>query len=232
MPTQDPLHPAHPRPAAGAPAISVVIPVFNGAEYLNRQLRSLADERLSGAVAFEVIVADNGSTDGSVGVAKAWGDRLDLRVIEASERRGQAHARNRGAAAAKTDLLLFLDQDDEVARGYIGHMHTALEHAPFVAARMDPRPLNAGWRLHSRDLAQEHGLAGIPGSPAWAYGCSLGIRRAEFDRLGGFGEALPTRAGEDIDLCWRAAAIGIDLEFVPEAVLHYRFPSTIRGLYP
>jgi hypothetical protein len=64
----------------------------------------------------------------------------------------------------------------------------------------------------------------------WAYGCTLGIRRDAFARVGGFDPEI-LQAGEDVDLCWRLHDAGCELHFVPEAVVHYRFPTTMRALY-
>jgi GT2 family glycosyltransferase len=208
------------------PALSVVIPVLNGGRFLRDQLAALAHEEVEGG--FEVLVCDNGSTDGSVGIAHEFDDRLNLRVLDASQRRGQTHARNVGAAAANGGVLVFVDQDDVVAPGYLAAMRVALNENELVAARVDTERLNKGWVGAARELAQTSSLAGL--SIPWAYGCTLGIRRTLFQRLGGFDTDLVV-AAEDIDLCWRAAKVGIQLAFVSDAVLFYRFPDTYRGLF-
>ena len=211
--------------------VSVVIPVYNGATVLAQQLESLVRERSRpGSPPFEVVIADNGSSDTSVVVARSYAGRLDLRVVDADDRRGQAHARNVGASAASHELLLFLDQDDEVGPGYIATMAAALCNQSFVAARMDCVALNPGWRQHVRTLAQTSALADGPDGARWGYGCTLGIRRPTFEALGGFDADLPVRAGEDVEFCTRAHAAGVKLAFVPDAVLHYRFPHRLGSI--
>jgi len=205
--------------------VSVVIPVLNGARWLASQLEALS---VDGAQPFETIIADNGSTDDSTTVARSFHREMTVIVIDASERRGQSFARNLGARAATGDLLLFLDQDDEIGPGYVSAMVSALHRAELVAARMDDHKLNNGWRRYARTLPQ---TSGLPSDPVpWAYGCTLGVRRNTFERLGGFAEDLGALAGEDVDFCRRAYANGVVLTFVEDAILHYRYPGDPRWI--
>lgn len=206
--------------------LSVVIPVFNGAEHLGEQLDALVSQ--VDAPAFEVMICDNGSTDRSVAVARSFASQLEVQVVDASARRGQTHARNVGARAASSDRLVFLDQDDRADPGYLAAMYRALDEHPMVAARMAKEQLNPDGLSAVRDLAQETGLGRSPAP--WAYGCSLGFQRATFEQLGGFDEELYV-SGEDVELCWRAAEHGIALVFVSDAVLHYRFPNSGGALF-
>ena len=206
-----------------APVATVVIPLFNGLPYLVQLLDSLAVQ--DDTVPFEVILVDNGSTDGSRAVATTYSERLNLCTIECRRGQGQAFARNDGAAVAKSELILFVDQDDVLASSYVAEMVLALETAGIVAARVDTALLNPGWRV--RRLAQEDGLAGGP--LPWGYGGTLGFRKAVFEQVQGFDESMKW-AAEDEDLCWRAQMSGVVLKFAPDALLYYRFPKTNRAL--
>ena len=202
---------------------SVIIATYNGAAVLARQLRALADQRPQG---FEVVVADNGSSDGTIAVAGQFRRDLDLLLVDASDTLGVSHARNIGARAARGRRYLFVDQDDEVAPGYVAAMSTALLRSPAVAARMDTTSLNSGWRALTRSVAQQSSLP-IDG---WAYGATLGITRMCFDRANGFDEQFE-HGGEDVDLGMRLRQDGVVIEYVPSAVLRYQFPSTYRALF-
>ncbi|HKV06504.1 MAG TPA: glycosyltransferase family A protein, partial [Thermoanaerobaculia bacterium] len=124
--------------------LSVVIPCLNAADTLGVQLEALAGQSWPGE--WEVIVADNGSTDGSREVVERYRDRLpNLRLVDASDKRGQAHARNVGAAAATGEAFLFCDADDEVAPGWLAALGRVLEDREFVACRYDNEKLNPEW---------------------------------------------------------------------------------------
>jgi GT2 family glycosyltransferase len=214
-------------PESLEPSVSIVVPTFNGAPWLADQLRSLCDQR--DAPPFEVVIADNGSGDGTLTIAAGFADRLRLRIVDASARRGQCYARNVGAAHSRGSVVLFLDQDDEVEARYVSAMARALESSSLAAARIDIGTLNASWKGLPRRVAQESGLA--QGGPfAWGYGGTLGIRADVMAELGGFDSSLRDGA-EDEDLCWRAAILGHPLVFVADAVVRYRLPSTAADLF-
>jgi GT2 family glycosyltransferase len=203
-----------------------VIPVRNGCDFLANQLGALSSDHPP--FGFEVIVADNGSTDASVELARSFTTELNLRVIDAGQRPGQAYARNAGVRDATGTRILFLDCDDVVEHGYVGTMSAALARHDFVASKIDVRALNPGWRARTREIAQS--VRAAEGPLPYAYGATLGIRRHIFEQVGGFNDSLTT-AAEDIDLCWRLRKIGVELMFVPDALLHYRLPHSYRALF-
>lgn len=206
--------------------ISVVIPALDAAWCLVHQLAALRAQRTDAS--FEIIVADNGSTDGTAEVARANG----ARVVDASAVRGPAVARNAGAAAANGEHLVFLDADDVVDPGYLEAVRRALDRHDLVGARVDQHELNPGWRSSTRVIEQQKGLPVLASSRrpglTWIYGATLALRRSAFEQLGGFDTSLP--AAEDVDLCIRAHEAGLALGFAPEAVVHCRLKGTLRGL--
>ena len=136
--------------SSSAFGLSVVIATFNGAAVINEQLTALVDEEVVGG--FEVVVADNGSVDATTSIVQSFSDRVSLRLVDASTRRGQAWARNVGAQASRASVIVFLDQDDRISPGYLGAMQRALELHEFVAARIETGTLNQGWRV--REIAR------------------------------------------------------------------------------
>src|SRR5262249_25850534 len=90
-----------------APTISVIIPVYNGAAYLNLCLQAVA---ASNYRSYECIVVDDGSTDGGGSIAAQFATSVQV-VHLAGGPRGPAYARNRGAEVARGAILFFLDVD-------------------------------------------------------------------------------------------------------------------------
>lgn len=208
--------------------LSVIIPCFNAADTIATQLEALAKQQW--AEPWEVIVADNGSTDGSLDIVKKFEDRLPhLSIVEASSRRGAAHARNVGAQSAVGESLAFSDADDEVAPGWLAAMGEALSRYDFVACRIDVYKLSPLWIAKMRKHAQASGLQtrGAPPNLSHAGGGTIGIKRRLHDEVGGFDETFICH--EDTDYCWKVELKGVKLHFVPEAVLHCRLRDTLMG---
>jgi GT2 family glycosyltransferase len=206
--------------------LSVVIPCRNAGRDLARQLEALAREQWSGR--WEVIVADNGSTDDTRAVAERFADRLRVRVVDAADRPGRQHACNAGARVAGASVI-FVDADDEIAPGYVAALGEALRDHPLVAARIDHTSLNDGWVRDGGSGAQATGLQGGFGFLPFGSGGTLGVRTALFEQLGGFAETMDF--AEDVDFCWRAQLAGADIEFVPAAALRYRYRQSLREMY-
>jgi GT2 family glycosyltransferase len=211
--------------------LSVIIPCLNAAATLGDQLEALAGQEHDGA--WELILADNGSHDDTPELVAAYRSKIaNLRLVDASQRRGQAHAKNAGARAATGEALLFTDADDRVGAGYLAAMARALEEHVFVACRYDDAALNEPWTRHCHSSSpQAEGLNPYTYPPflPHAGGSSLGIRRVLHEEIGGFDESLP--ALEDTDYCWRLQLAGHELRFVPEALVHIRYRGTLAAIY-
>jgi glycosyltransferase involved in cell wall biosynthesis len=107
----------------GAPAVSVIVAAWNAAATIERALGSLASER---DVAFECIVVDDGSTDGTGALVAriAAGDER-FRLVSLPRNEGVSMARNRGLAEARGEWLAFLDADDRLTPGALATLHRA-----------------------------------------------------------------------------------------------------------
>src|SRR5947209_8318830 len=119
-----PAGPASPGPRR--PPLSVVIPVNNGGRDLGRCLRGLRD---SSRADYELVVVDDGSTDGSAGLAEDFG----ARVVRNPVKLGPAAARNAGALAAEAPLIFFLDADVAVHPDTIARAMARFEADPALA---------------------------------------------------------------------------------------------------
>ena len=207
----------------------MVIPALNAADTIGAQLEALAVQ--SWSEPWEVVVVDNGSTDGTKAVVEAYAGRLPrLRVVTAPER-GQAKALNVGVREADAEAVAFCDADDEVAPGWVAAMGEALAERPVVGCRADAVKLNEPWQRAARAAQPGGRLATVLFLPNVPYAGSggLGVQRATHELLGGFDEAMS--ALFDVDYCIRAYREGLELRFVDEAVIHYRYRDTWRGIF-
>jgi glycosyltransferase involved in cell wall biosynthesis len=214
----------------GLGMLSVIIPCFNVADTISTQLQAFTNQHW--LKPWEIIVSDNGSTDNSISIVEQFRDRLpNLRIVDSSGRRGGAHARNVGTKAAKGDVIAFCDADDEVAPGWLAAIGEALTEHEFVASRFEFRRLNASWIQKSRQLPQQEELQRVRYPPylPHAGGSGLGIRRALHEAVGGFDESLPRLM--DTDYCFRVQITGVELHFVPEAVVHVRLRNDFDGIF-
>jgi rSAM/selenodomain-associated transferase 2 len=173
--------------------LSIVIPVLDEADRLETLLAELARD-CPGA---EVVVADGGSRDGSAGIAaRTPGARL------VSSERGRARQMNAGAAAATGEILLFLHADTRLPAGAVDAVRRALADPAVAYGRFDIRFDHPGiaFRLIAALMNFRSGLTGIcTGDQA------IFVRRARFERLGGYPE-IPLM--EDIELTRRLKRAG------------------------
>jgi glycosyltransferase involved in cell wall biosynthesis len=208
------------------PVLSVIVPVLNAASTLGQQLEALARQANNGA--WEVVVADNGSTDGSPELAAAWQDKLPaLRIIDASDRRGAGATRNAAARVARGDVFAFCDADDVVQPGWI--------EAHAAAARV--HDLAAGAIFHFSEKGTVAPFRRRPSTKAsvvlgflpFADGANLMVVREAFEAVGGFSEDLDHSG--DVDLSWRLQLAGYKLHFEPAAVVAKRDKAHLEDLW-
>ncbi len=213
--------------------LSVVIAAFNGGATIGMQLEALARQQWDQP--WEVVVADNGSTDNTLAIVQRFRDeRLpNLRIVDASARRGQPYALNLGVTEARADAVAICDADDEVAPGWLAAMGGALSKYDCVACRLDFNKLNPSWlrEIFNEHPQQNNGLlrAWYPPYLWHAGGCSLGVKKQLHAAVGGFDESLPYQ--HDTDFCFKVQLQGVEIQFVRDAVLHYRCRPTLSAIF-
>lgn len=210
--------------------LSVIIPCLNAAKTISAQLDAL--KRQEWEENWEVIVADNGSTDATLDVIETRGDGLPyLQVADASDRPGAGHARNVGALFARGEFLVFCDSDDEVGDGWLAAIASALSEHDFVASRFDIEKLNPPRISGKLRNTQATGVQRIKYPPylKHAGGSGLGVNRKLHERIGGFDESLLRL--QDTDYCFRLQLLGYELHFAADALVHVRFSSNPGVLF-
>jgi glycosyltransferase involved in cell wall biosynthesis len=209
--------------------VSVILCVRNGAATIAQQLAALAAQDYAGS--WELIVVDNGSTDGTAAVVREWEGRLpELRLVPAPDRPGLAHARNVGSRAARGPILAFCDADDVADGGWLRALVAGARDADLVGGRLEIELLNGELARQWRGVSEDHlrrpaALGYLP----YAVGANFAVRREVLESVGGCDEEF-TVCGDDLDLSWRIQREGGSLTLQPEAVMHYRLRADLRGV--
>ncbi|MEO9591734.1 glycosyltransferase family 2 protein [Rhodopirellula bahusiensis] len=213
-----------PRPSR--PRISVVIPVFNNAAYIEQALQSVFDQN---ADRIEIIVVDDGSTDGTAEVLAKFSDRIQL--IRQSNS-GSAAARNAGLRETTGDYVAFLDADDWFLPGKFSQQTEILDANPDLGA------VHSGWKITDAEGTVTKVIEPWIDAPkldlnTWLVykpaklGAML-FRREWLQKVDGFDPEL--RQSQDVDLLLRLSLAGCTFQWQKAATLCYRrHPfSTIR----
>lgn len=209
--------------------VSIILVGFQSREHLRECLPSLSE---CATLPQEVILVDNASADGTAEFVRE--QHPEVNVIRSEDNRGFAWACNRGAAAARGDVLIFLNCDTLVTPGWVGPLVRALQD--HSAGACMPRILlygtaqvnTMGSRVHWSGLAwMDRWQAPDPGpGPAQevfgASGCALAIRAETFREVQGFADDF-FMYHEDIDLCWRLRLRGYRVLVVPEASIQHKY---------
>ena len=211
-PAEEPTHRLDFRHAIREGLVSCIVPVFNGEAFVAAAIESIL--RQSG-VDTEVIVVDDGSTDGTAAVLEGFGDRI--RVLR-QENAGPSAARNHGLEESRGEFVAFLDADDiwvddklesqlAVLHGQQGVEICSGHLRSFWVPELD----HEREQLENDPYHQERAML----SP-----CTILTRRALFEQVGGFDVTL--RNGEDTDWFVRALRSDVRVHTVPRLLVHRR----------
>jgi GT2 family glycosyltransferase len=224
------------------PLVSVVIPNLNGKEMLTTCLRSLERQTFKG---FEVIVVDNGSTDGSVETVKADFPWLGA-IIENSSNMGFARACNQGIEVASGRYIALLNNDTEVHPAWLAELVRAAEEhqdtGMFASKTLffDRRDTldTTGHLIYPDGLNRARGRLEIDRGQYddktdvfFPSGCAALYRRAIFDEIGLFDEHH-FAYGDDTDIGIRARLAGYGCRFVPTAIVYHVYSATTGRYSP
>lgn len=210
--------------------VSVILPAYNAVDLIDEQLDALAAQDYTGD--FEVVVSDNGSTDGLAGhlADHPLTSRLRLRYVDSSDGQGTAYARNAGIAATDGDFLAFCDQDDRVHPGWLTALTCVAESFDAVGGPVETASINtpevASWRIMPAPDERFGASDFLP----YAIGCNFGAWRSSLEKVDGFDESF-RGGGEDVAVSWRLQLAGLTLGHAPDALVAYRFRDTYRGTW-
>ncbi len=216
---------------------SVIVPVWNGIEFLERCLSALRAQDYS---RYEVVVVDNASSDGSADfVAEHF---PEARLVRNEYNLGFAGGCNAGLRVSDGEVLVLLNQDTEVSPGWLRHVVEALE-APEVGVvgckifYPDGERLQhaGGWFDWPLALAHHYGQgehdSGAYDEPRimeYVTGAAMGFRREVMERVGLLDEGFWPGYFEDADFCFRAREAGFEIWYRPEATLRHMESTSIK----
>lgn len=193
--------------------ITIIIPTYNRKELLKRCIDSIR-ESASAGIAYEMIVVDDASSDGTDVFLKQKSERSgDLRYF-IQQHKGPAAARNKGAEMARGKILVFTDDDCIIRRNWLSAVQRGFEDPGTIAGegpvvsgieKEKPHPLN-----HAIDNQK----------PGGYLSCNLAVRKQVFVSLGGFDERFHRAAHEDMDLCLRILKAG-EIKYLPNMEIHH-----------
>jgi glycosyltransferase involved in cell wall biosynthesis len=217
-------------------SVSVVIPTKDRSAALARTLAALAAQDTS--TGFEILVVDNGSSDGTVAMVRGETRKAaaSIQLIEQPDG-GPAAARNAGVEAASGEIILLLGDDTEPADAKLIDTHAALhaaepESSYAVLGRITWSPRtpvtpfmhwleNGGPQFHFAELNP-----GPVNAANYFYSSHVSLKRSMFELVGGFNDRFPSAAVEDTELGVRLADSGLKLDYHPELLVLHDHPTT------
>lgn len=215
-------------PCAATPNVSIVIPVFNKIAYTAACLRSLAEH--AGTVAFEAIVVDDASSDAT---AEHLAQVEGLRVVRNAQNLGFVGSCNAGAAQARGEFIVFLNNDTVVTAGWLDALLACFEEQAdcgLAGAKLvypDGRLQESGGIVFNDASGWNYGRFEDPADPRFNFrreadycsGAAIMLRRELFQTLGGFDTRYAPAYYEDTDLAFAVRAAGKKVFYEPRAVV-------------
>ncbi len=220
------------RPAGLTPFVSVLVPAHNEAAVIARSVRAML--RLD-YPAFEVIVIDDGSTDGTLTALEPLLSDNRLRVLHKPRNEGKAMAMNDALPMSRGEILLGLDADAEPDPQLLRHIVPHFDSPRVAAVTGNPRVRNTEnflTRLQAVEFSSIISLLRraqrVWGRIVTVSGVVAAFRRSAMFDVGGFSPDMPT---EDIELTWKLQKHFYDVRYEPHAICWMTVPLSVRGLF-
>jgi biofilm PGA synthesis N-glycosyltransferase PgaC len=222
---------AEPRPLARHPRVSILIPAHNEERVIAHALEAATAVDYPD---FEVVVVDDGSTDGTREQVEPFVRDGRVRLISKRQNEGKAMALNDALPCLTGEIVLIIDADAEPAPDILDHMLPHFEHARVAGVTGNPRVKNVDTFLARLQLIEFSSIVSllrrsqrIWGRIMTVSGVVAAFRKSALLDVGGFSPEMPT---EDIELTWKLQRRFWDVRYEPRALVWMTVPSTLSAL--
>lgn len=219
------------------PFVSIVIVNLNGKKWLGKCFESVLESKWpSGKL--EIIIVDNGSTDGSAEFVKRYRGDFRISIIENKENLGWSPANNQGMKVAKGEIIACLSNDIEVDPRWLEEIVYVMKSDPKIGivqcnsiSMTDRKTIDSGMNfLDKYGFAYSYAPQEEPQQVFFAEGMAFAIRKSLVSEIGGFDDYFFMEY-DDMDLSWRARLAGYDVFFSPTSIVYHARGGTVGGTY-
>jgi glycosyltransferase involved in cell wall biosynthesis len=205
--------------------VSVIVPAYNARKTIGQCIEALLSQKYQ-RENYEVIVIDDGSTDGTAEAVKTY----PVKYIY-QRNQGPATARNAGVREAQGEIILFTDSDCVPSDNWIAEMIKPFEDKEVVAVKgsYKTRQKSMVARFAQIEFEERFEMLKKTESIDMVDTYSAGYRKEIFLQMGGFDPYFPVANNEDTELSYRMSKLGYKMVFNPDAIVyHLNHPSSIR----
>jgi GT2 family glycosyltransferase len=221
-----------------SPFISIIILNYNGKKFLDECLTSIFNTKYEN---FEVILVDNGSSDGSVEYVKEkFGEKEKLKILALNQNMGFAKGNNEGFKIAKGEYIIFLNNDVRVKENWLKELIKVMERKPDIGAAQPKILLDDGvhidaagcfidymGRVYQRGVFEkDKGQYNSIDEVFYAKGAAIIVRRKVLEEVGIFDPDYFLYY-EETDLCWRIWLKGYKVVYIPNSIIYHKGGATV-----
>ena len=220
-----------------SPIISIITPTFNRADEIDLLLESINNQTIDYSL-FEMIIADDGSTDSTEDLIAGWQQKTDFELkYFTQDNQGPGSARNLGLKEAVGELFVFIDSDCEAHQTWLETIYAAYQNNEFDAcggpdsAKDDFTPIQKAIDFSMTSFLTTGGMRGHSEkmiAKFYPRSHNMAMRRSVYDKVGGFGSL---RHGQDIELSHRIHKSGARVKFLKNAVVYHRRRTTLKKFF-
>lgn len=203
--------------------LSVIVPVYNGEQYIEKCLSAICS---SDYPRYEIIVVNDDSTDHTQAIAK----KFPCSVINLEKNQGAANARNVGAEAAKGEILVFFDADIVIESDTLSKFASAHNNPKIKVCQtqVSPKSIDSGLSRNLLATIWNYQLAIMESHPTFVSTMSFSIEKKVFDEIGGFNIQFKSAGGEEFELGQVLKQHGYDIYLDQSICVHHHFQGFWR----